>query len=97
MQFSRASEGFGCGRGVYDWLVGFLLHRRDGVGRRWCGRCGRLHEGGCVGGDRRREYVPGGPISMWNREAYERYERSEEGLEKRREWEREMLSQVDEA
>ena len=77
--------------------MALLLHRPDGVVKVWCARCSRLHDRAVCGRDRRREYVPGGSISMWNQASYLEYERSEAGRSERREWEREMLSMVDEA
>lgn len=47
--------------------------------------------------DKRRDYVPGGVISRWNWKNYQEYESSPAGLAERREWEIEMLAQVDEA
>lgn len=47
--------------------------------------------------DRRRVYVPGGVISMWNLKSYEEYEISPAGVEARKSWERDMLSMADEA
>ena len=90
-------------------MAGLLLHGKDGVVKARCARCGGLCAvprssngdavcGGCVGRtDRRREYVPGGVVSMWNREAYERYADSPAGVERQKQWQREMLAMVDEA
>lgn len=75
--------------------MGLVLHRRDGTVAEW--RRGGLRPVEERKRDRRREYVPGGVISMWNMAAYEEYEASAEGQRERREWEREMLAQVDEA
>lgn len=82
-------------------VMGMLLHRQDGTVREWVVAEGRLRDvrsGAFVRKrDKRREYVPGGVVSMWNLRAYEEYENSEAGLRERLEWERDMLSQVEQA
>lgn len=80
-----------------DGRMSLVLHKRDGTAKTWCRKCRCLHSGKACRFDKRREYVPGGVISMWNIEAYEAYENSPEGLAERRAWEREMLARVDEA
>lgn len=78
--------------------MGLMLHRRDGTAAEWMD--GRLRPVGVVRGvtrDRRRQYVPGGIVSLWNKAAYEEWLESPEGRADVREWQREMLSRVDEA
>lgn len=75
--------------------MALMLHRRDGTVAEWRG--GRLSPIRVATRDRRREYVPGGIVSMWNKAAYEEWLESEEGRADVREWQREMLLRVDEA
>jgi hypothetical protein len=76
--------------------MGLMLHRQDGTVAEWRG--GRLRlPVRAVTQDRRRRYVPGDVVSLWNKAAYEEWLDSPQGLADVREWQREMLSRVDEA